>query len=45
LPIQFEEKGASGGAGVLRFSDFGAEVAIAAPAAESVVDAESLPAP
>lgn len=45
LPIQFEEKGASGGAGVLKFSDFGADVAIAAPAAESVVDAESLPAP
>ena len=45
LPIQFDEKGASGGTGVLTFTDFGAEVAIQAPAAESVVDAESLPAP
>lgn len=45
LPIQFEEKGASGGTGVLTFTDFGAEVAIAAPAPESVVDVASLPAP
>jgi len=45
LPIQFDEKGASGGTGVLTFTDFGAEVAIQAPAAESVVDAESLSAP
>ncbi len=45
LPIQFEEKGASAGAGVLAFSDFGADVAIKAPPEDSVVDAEKLPAP
>ena len=45
LPIQFEEKGASGGAGVLMFSDFGADVAIKAPPADSVVDVEKLPTP
>jgi len=43
LPIQFEEKGASAGTGVLTFSGFGAEVTIEAPAAESVVDIEKLP--
>ncbi|MGH8775660.1 MAG: hypothetical protein ACRDWI_10955 [Jiangellaceae bacterium] len=43
LPIQFEEKGASAGTGVLAFTDFGADVAIQAPAAGSVVDVESLP--
>ncbi|MGH8824193.1 MAG: hypothetical protein ACRDVN_06935 [Jiangellaceae bacterium] len=43
LPIQFEEKGASGGTGVLTFSAFGVEVAVEAPAAESVVDIEKLP--
>jgi hypothetical protein len=45
LPIQFEEKGASAGAGVLIFSDYGADVAIKAPPAESVVDVEKLPMP
>jgi hypothetical protein len=45
LPIQFEEKGASGGTGVLTFSHFGAEVTVAPPAPETVVDAESLPVP
>jgi hypothetical protein len=43
LPIRFEEKGAAGGTGILTFSDFGADVAIEAPAAESVVDIEQLP--
>ncbi len=38
LPVRFEEKGATAASGVLTFGDFGAEVAIAAPAAESVVD-------
>jgi hypothetical protein len=45
LPIQFEEKGASAGAGVLTFTDFGAEVALQAPPADTVVDVETLPAP
>lgn len=45
LPIQFEEKGASAGAGVLTFTDFGADVAIQAPAEDSVVDVEKLPTP
>jgi hypothetical protein len=45
LPIQFEEKGASAGAGVLTFTDFGADVAIKAPPADSVVDVEKLPSP
>jgi hypothetical protein len=43
LPIRFEEKGAAGGTGILTFSDFGTEVAIEAPAAETVVDIEKLP--
>jgi hypothetical protein len=42
LPIQFEEKGASAGAGVLTFADFGADVALQAPAADSVVDVATL---
>jgi hypothetical protein len=45
LPIQFEEKGASAGAGVLTFTDYGAEVAIKAPKADSVVDMKKLPTP
>lgn len=45
LPIQFEEKGASAGTGVLTFTDFGAAVAVTAPPADSVVDVESMPAP
>ncbi|HEY9377086.1 MAG TPA: hypothetical protein VIQ02_08340 [Jiangellaceae bacterium] len=45
LPIQFEEKGASAGAGILTFTDFGADVAIKAPPKDSVVDVEKLPAP
>jgi hypothetical protein len=43
LPIRFEEKGAAGGTGILTFSDFGTEVAIEAPAVETVVDIEQLP--
>jgi hypothetical protein len=38
LPLRFEEKGATASSGVLTFGDFGAEVAIAAPDADSVVD-------
>jgi hypothetical protein len=45
LPIQFEEKGATAGAGVLLFTDFDAEVALQAPPADSVVDVATLPAP
>lgn len=45
LPIQFEEKGASAGAGVLTFADFDADVTLQAPPAESVVDVAALPVP
>jgi hypothetical protein len=45
LPIQFEEKGASAGAGVLMFTDYGAEVAIKAPPKDAVVDVRKLPTP
>ena len=45
LPIQFEEKGASAGAGVLTFTDFGADITIKAPAEDSVVDVEKLSIP
>jgi hypothetical protein len=43
LPIQFEEKGASAGSGVLTFTDFDADVTVKAPPADSVVDVEKLP--
>jgi hypothetical protein len=42
VPLRLEEKGASGGHGVLRFSDLGAEVVLETPDEEDVVDAESL---
>jgi hypothetical protein len=45
LPIQFEEKGASAGAGVLTFTDFGADVAIKAPPKDAIVDVQKLPTP
>jgi hypothetical protein len=37
LPLRFEEKGASGGEGVLLFDEYGTEVALAAPPEEQVV--------
>ncbi|MBD0291963.1 MAG: hypothetical protein ICV70_00110 [Jiangellaceae bacterium] len=45
LPLQFEEKGATAGVGVLTFSDFGADITVKAPPKDSVVDAVSLPTP
>ncbi|MFW6091162.1 MAG: hypothetical protein ACODAF_04755 [Actinomycetota bacterium] len=43
IPLRLEKKGASGGTGVLRFTDVGADVDLTAPAAEEVVDAADLP--
>lgn len=43
VPLRLEEKGASGGTGVLRFVDIGADVELAVPADEDVVDAADLP--
>lgn len=40
-PLRFEEKGASGGQGVLLFGDYGAEVALAAPPEDQVVSPEA----
>ncbi len=42
VPLRLEKKGASGGTGVLRFVDIGADVDIAAPPDEDVVDAADL---
>jgi hypothetical protein len=41
LPLRFEEKGASGAQGVLLFSDYGAEIALAAPPEDQVVSPEA----
>ncbi|NEE04112.1 hypothetical protein [Phytoactinopolyspora halotolerans] len=43
LPVRFEEKGASGNAGVLTFNDFGADVEIKAPKDSNVIDPAELP--
>lgn len=43
-PLRFEEAGASGGKGVLKFDGIGAEVKLAIPAEDDVVDAENLEA-
>lgn len=45
LPIRFEEKGASGELGVLRFLDYGKPLEIAAPPADQVVDLTKIPTP
>ncbi|AYY11938.1 hypothetical protein EF847_03660 [Actinobacteria bacterium YIM 96077] len=42
-PIRFEERGASGGSGVLTFSDFGEEVELSVPDEDDVVDPSELP--
>ncbi|HSI92450.1 MAG TPA: hypothetical protein VK925_03075 [Jiangellaceae bacterium] len=42
VPLRFEEKGASGGSGVLRFVDLGVQVELEVPDEDDVVDAESL---
>lgn len=44
LPLRFEEKGASAGKGVLTFTDFGADVAVEAPAEDELLDVAELPA-
>ncbi|NED97176.1 hypothetical protein G1H11_17900 [Phytoactinopolyspora alkaliphila] len=43
LPLRFEEKGASGGSGVLTFSDFGEDVEVPTPDEDDVVDLSTLP--
>ncbi len=43
VPLRLEKKGASGGTGVLRFTDVGADVELTVPADEDVVDAADLP--
>jgi hypothetical protein len=43
LPLRFEEKGASGGSGILSFSDFGEDVDVDAPDEDDVVDPSTLP--
>lgn len=43
LPLRFEERGASGGSGVLTFSDFGEEVEVNVPDEDDVVDPSKLP--
>jgi hypothetical protein len=43
LPLRFEEKGASGGSGVLTFSEFGEDVDVAVPDEDDVVDPSKLP--
>ncbi|PZF82532.1 hypothetical protein [Jiangella anatolica] len=45
LPLRLEEKGASAGAGVITFSDYGTEVAVTPPAPEAVVDLTKIPVP
>jgi hypothetical protein len=42
VPLRLEEKGASGGNGVLKFHDLGAEVELDTPDEDDVVDVESL---
>jgi hypothetical protein len=41
-PLRFEEAGASGGEGVLKFDNIGAEVKLEVPQGDDVVDAENL---
>lgn len=43
LPLRLEEKGASAGAGVITFSDYGTEVAITPPSEDAVVDLTKIP--
>ncbi|WP_166349857.1 hypothetical protein [Phytoactinopolyspora limicola] len=43
LPLRFEEKGASGGSGVLTFSDFGDDVDVSPPDEDDVIDPSTLP--
>ncbi|WP_129665177.1 hypothetical protein [Phytoactinopolyspora endophytica] len=43
LPVRFEEKGASGKAGVLNFTDFGDDVDIDVPSDDDVIDPAELP--
>ncbi len=43
-PLRFEEAGASGGKGVLKFDNIGAEVDLKVPDEDEVVDAENLKA-
>ncbi|NDL57397.1 hypothetical protein [Phytoactinopolyspora mesophila] len=43
LPLRFEEKGASGGSGILTFSDFGEDVDVEVPDEDDVVDPSTLP--
>ncbi|TDD69135.1 hypothetical protein E1262_14030 [Jiangella aurantiaca] len=45
LPLRLEEKGASAGAGVITFSDYGTEVAVTPPAEDAVVDLTKIPVP
>lgn len=45
LPLRLEEKGASAGAGVISFTDFGTEVAVTPPAEDAVVDLTKIPVP
>lgn len=42
IPLRLEEKGASGGTGVLTFTEVGAEFEIESPDEDDVVDAENL---
>lgn len=44
LPLRFEEKGASAGSGVLKFTDFGADVAVPELAPDDIVDVTKVPA-
>jgi hypothetical protein len=43
IPLRFEEKGASANAGVLRFTDFGADVAVKPPAKGDILDVAKIP--
>ncbi|MBB5785859.1 hypothetical protein [Jiangella mangrovi] len=45
LPLRLEEKGASAGAGVISFTDYGTEVAVTPPAEDAVVDLTKIPVP
>lgn len=42
VPLRLEEKGASGGNGVLKFSDIGADIELDTPDEDDVVDVEGL---
>lgn len=44
VPLRFEERGASANAGVLKFSDFGADVKVERPDEKVVLDVAKIPA-